>query len=106
VLSVVNDLALILSFLEIERAVIHRYKINGKGAFAFTIELTKMRVHDNKLLRILSLTLPEHLIRQKFLQSFSYFAVLESSNVFDSSCGRRKPMQAFQFQSTDNQKNE
>jgi len=99
VVSVVKDLTLILSFLEIERAVMG---ISGR-ACAFTIEPTEMRVYNYKLLvRIFSLALPEHLIRQEFLQSFSYFTVLESSNVFDSSRGRCKTMQTLQLQSTCN----
>ena len=92
-----------LSFFEIECAVMDRDKSNGISDFQLTFELTKMRIYDNKLLfRILPFALAEYLVRQEFFQSFPYFAVLESGDVFHGSRGRRKTMERLQSQSSRN----
>jgi hypothetical protein len=57
---------------------------------------TKLGVYDMQLL--LELALLYNLLREELLQALSKFAILKRSDILNCSCGRREPMQAFQFQ--------
>lgn len=56
---------------------------------------TQMVINDQQLLLIFSFPFTENFVRQEFLQSFAYFSILQSSDVFYCSRSRSEPMKGF-----------